>query len=65
MEFKKTQPPASGAPATDNQNSRSAGPRATLRSNAQRPALTLHQYCLYQYKECLWYWVCLTIILYS
>jgi len=26
-----------------------------------RLALTLNQYFLYQYKECLWYWVCSTI----
>jgi hypothetical protein len=44
MEFKKTQPPESGAPATDNQNSRTAGPRDPESNNVVRLALTLNQY---------------------
>jgi catalase len=53
MEFKRTLTTGSEAPVTDNQNSRTAGPRDP-ESNV-RLALTLSQYFLYQYKECLWY----------
>jgi hypothetical protein len=61
MEFRKTQRPESGAPATDNQNSRTARASRDPESNVVRLALTLNQYFLYQYKECLRYWVYLTI----
>jgi hypothetical protein len=64
MEFKRTLTTESEAPVTDNQSSRTAGPRDP-ESNVVRLALTLNQYFLYQYKECLWYWVCLTIYFFS